>query len=76
MPLTCYVPRPQLSEGDAPEAVLDCGLIKGHAYCVTDVRKLDISSGMMKYFKREKVRMIRLRNPWGEKEWNGPWSDG
>ncbi len=58
------------------EAKLDNGLVKGHAYSVTDVRTVKIGTGLIDFFKREKIYMIRLRNPWGEKEWNGPWSDG
>ncbi|XP_066555408.1 calpain-5a [Amia ocellicauda] len=57
------------------EARLDCGLVKGHAYAVTDVRKVRLGHGLLAFFKAEKLCMIRMRNPWGEKEWNGPWSD-
>ncbi|XP_030044387.1 calpain-5-like [Microcaecilia unicolor] len=57
------------------EARLDCGLVKGHAYAVTDVRKLRLGHGLLAFFKSEKLEMIRMRNPWGEREWNGPWSD-
>ncbi|XP_023648274.1 calpain-5a [Paramormyrops kingsleyae] len=57
------------------EARLDCGLVKGHAYAVTDVRKVRLGHGLLAFFKSEKLNMIRMRNPWGEKEWNGPWSD-
>jgi hypothetical protein len=65
-----------LSEGDSPEAALDCGLIKSHAYCITDVCTLDVGSEAMKYFSKQNIYMLQLRNPWGEKEWNGAWSDG
>ncbi|XP_060538733.1 calpain-5 [Pantherophis guttatus] len=57
------------------EARLGCGLVKGHAYAVTDVRKVRLGHGLLAFFKSEKLDLIRLRNPWGEREWNGPWSD-
>uniref|UniRef100_A0AAZ3QRN2 Calpain-3 n=1 Tax=Oncorhynchus tshawytscha TaxID=74940 RepID=A0AAZ3QRN2_ONCTS len=43
------------------------GLVKGHAYSVTAVEESQ--------HKEPKVRLVRLRNPWGQVEWNGPWSD-
>uniref|UniRef100_A0A671WW80 Calpain-3 n=1 Tax=Sparus aurata TaxID=8175 RepID=A0A671WW80_SPAAU len=42
------------------------GLVKGHAYSVTAVEEVKLEA---------KVRLVRLRNPWGQVEWNGPWSD-
>ncbi|XP_075386883.1 calpain-3 isoform X3 [Tenrec ecaudatus] len=44
------------------------GLVKGHAYSVTGLEET--------LFKEEKVKLVRLRNPWGQMEWNGSWSDG
>uniref|UniRef100_A0A8C4KW42 Calpain-3 n=1 Tax=Dromaius novaehollandiae TaxID=8790 RepID=A0A8C4KW42_DRONO len=49
------------------ETRMACGLVKGHAYSVTAVEETT--------FKGEKIRLVRLRNPWGQVEWNGPWSD-
>uniref|UniRef100_A0A7N9ATG5 Calpain-3 n=1 Tax=Mastacembelus armatus TaxID=205130 RepID=A0A7N9ATG5_9TELE len=46
------------------------GLVKGHAYSVTAVEECRPSQ-----HKDSKVRLVRLRNPWGQVEWNGPWSD-
>ncbi|XP_034066665.1 calpain-3-like [Gymnodraco acuticeps] len=46
------------------------GLVKGHAYSVTAVEECKPSQ-----LKESKVRLVRLRNPWGQVEWNGPWSD-
>ncbi|KAG2456570.1 CAN5 protein, partial [Polypterus senegalus] len=46
------------------EARLDCGLVKGHAYAVTDVKKVRLGHGLLAFFKAEKLFMIRMRNPW------------
>ncbi|XP_072545601.1 calpain-3 isoform X3 [Salminus brasiliensis] len=46
------------------------GLVKGHAYSVTAVEECKQNAQ-----KESKVRLVRLRNPWGQVEWNGPWSD-
>ncbi|XP_067889208.1 calpain-5a isoform X1 [Heterodontus francisci] len=57
------------------ETRLSTGLVKGHAYAVTDIRKVRLGHGLFAFFKAEKLFMIRMRNPWGQKEWNGAWSD-
>ena len=49
------------------EAKLSSGLVKGHAYSVT--------SATMVTAKGKEVKLVRIRNPWGQKEWNGDWSD-
>ncbi|KAL8632632.1 hypothetical protein Q9189_001636 [Teloschistes chrysophthalmus] len=40
------------------------GVIRMHAYSIQEAREI----------KGE--RLIRIRNPWGDTEWQGPWSDG
>uniref|UniRef100_A0A8C2G816 Calpain 8 n=1 Tax=Cyprinus carpio TaxID=7962 RepID=A0A8C2G816_CYPCA len=42
-------------------------LVKGHAYSVTGAAEVH-SYG-------RQVQVVRIRNPWGQVEWTGPWSD-
>ncbi|KAI0237550.1 Calpain-5 [Lamellibrachia satsuma] len=59
------------------EARTDMGLVKGHAYGITAVKRVPLEgTGIFNMFNRDKLSMIRLRNPWGGKEWNGRFSDG
>ncbi|KAM5125392.1 calpain-1 catalytic subunit-like, partial [Mantella aurantiaca] len=43
------------------------GLVLGHAYSILGATEVQCESG--------DVVLIRLRNPWGFTEYNGPWSD-
>ncbi|GFS03543.1 calpain-5 [Elysia marginata] len=59
------------------ETKLNVGLVRGHAYSFTGVKNVPLKgTGLFSMFNREKIQMVRLRNPWGGTEWNGPWSDG
>uniref|UniRef100_A0A671S0S1 Calpain-1 catalytic subunit n=1 Tax=Sinocyclocheilus anshuiensis TaxID=1608454 RepID=A0A671S0S1_9TELE len=49
------------------EAVTFKKLVKGHAYSVTAVEEVVYRGNMTK--------LVRIRNPWGEVEWTGAWSD-
>ncbi|KAL4882101.1 hypothetical protein BJY04DRAFT_188029, partial [Aspergillus karnatakaensis] len=40
------------------------GISENHSYSIMDAKEID------------GVRLLKLRNPWGKKEWNGAWSDG
>jgi len=45
----------------------DKGLVPGHAYTCLGVKEVTTSSG--------KVKLVHLRNPWGNGEWSGDWCD-
>ncbi|XP_070538573.1 calpain-5-like [Ptychodera flava] len=68
----------RVESAEEMEAKTSVGLVKGHAYGVTAIRNVKIGDpGLLSFFKNvERIPMVRLRNPWGEKEWNGAWSDG
>ncbi|XP_031418230.1 calpain-2 catalytic subunit-like [Clupea harengus] len=52
---------------EAPETVTSQQLVKGHAYSMTGAEEVEHCG--------EIIRLIHVRNPWGQIEWTGPWSD-
>ena len=68
---------PQAENSEEMEAKTETGLVKGHAYGITEVRRVALEgTGLFGTFNQEKINMIRCRNPWGKHEWNGRFSDG
>lgn len=51
----------KFTEGGGPNE--DSGIVPGHAYSVVAIKEHD------------GVRLMNVRNPWGQFEWGGAWSD-
>lgn len=44
------------------------GLVDAHAYSLIGATVLNLDNGGTQ-------RLLKIRNPWGKKEWSGDWSD-
>ncbi|XP_061619143.1 calpain-5-like isoform X2 [Phyllopteryx taeniolatus] len=69
--ITCSI-RP--AEGETAESVMDCGLVRGHAYGVTALRKVRQGETLLKASGTSRLFLVRMRNPWGTTDWTGAWS--
>uniref|UniRef100_A0A8P4GTD4 Calpain 8 n=1 Tax=Dicentrarchus labrax TaxID=13489 RepID=A0A8P4GTD4_DICLA len=49
------------------EAITGQKLVKGHAYSITAAQQVQ--------HRGSPVDLLRIRNPWGQVEWTGAWSD-
>jgi hypothetical protein len=58
---------------DEGESTAENGLVRGHAYSILDVQ--DPATGSAFAWNKKRVRLVKLRNPWGKFEWTGEWSD-
>nr|XP_003410992.1 calpain-8 [Loxodonta africana] len=56
-----------VSRAGETEAITSQKLVKSHAYSITGAEEVD--------FRGRPEKLIRLRNPWGNVEWRGAWSD-
>uniref|UniRef100_A0A671UHX5 Calpain 8 n=1 Tax=Sparus aurata TaxID=8175 RepID=A0A671UHX5_SPAAU len=56
-----------ISSSYETEAVTHQKLVKGHAYSITAARQV--------HHFGSPVELLRIRNPWGQVEWTGAWSD-
>jgi len=54
--------------GAGKESAKENGLITSHVYSLLQIFSEELDDGTA-------VRLVKLRNPWGNSEWNGDWSD-
>ncbi|XP_075720722.1 calpain-8-like [Rhinoderma darwinii] len=55
------------SDSGTGEIVVSTNVVKNHTYSLTGAEEIR--------YRGNTVQIVRARNPWGYKEWNGAWSD-
>lgn len=66
-PTTCSIDSTQRCNAETIEKF---GLCDFHSYTMLQARPVQLQEG-----GKDFRYMLQLRNPWGNKEWLGPWSD-
>ncbi|XP_029031257.1 calpain-2 catalytic subunit-like [Betta splendens] len=61
----CYIDNTSTYD---TETLIALKLVKAHGYSVNGAEEV--------HCQGKGVQLVRIRNPWGEVEWTGPWSDG
>jgi len=56
------------SHGSSDSLLSAIGIVQNHAYNVFGLYDITKDNG-------QEVTLVKLRNPWGEEEYFGPWSD-
>ncbi len=64
-----------VKDGLGSEAKLGNGLLAGHAYSVLDIKNPVTEKGFLGLVGNKRTVLLKVRNPWGEQEWVGAWSD-
>ncbi|XP_033839665.1 calpain-5-like [Periophthalmus magnuspinnatus] len=70
--ITCFI-RP--AEGELVESVMECGLVRGHAYGITALKKVHVAE-RLSTGRKSRLLLLRMRNPWGTTDWTGAWGQG
>ena len=56
------------ADGAQAEQLEEIGIVAAHSYGLIAVKKVKDRFG-------DEIVLVQLRNPWGNHEWNGDWSD-
>ncbi len=62
-----YIMTAGTANSQGSEVINDMGIAGGHAYSLLAAYEISL--------RGQPVRLVKLRNPWGDKEWLGRWAD-